>query len=41
LGMISYSSSIVTMALVSFPRQSEILVGNHDVFIAPAFDAPR
>jgi len=40
---VSYSPSIVTtvwLYLVSFLRQSEILVENHDFFIPLAFDAP-
>ena len=40
LGAVSYSPSVVTMVyLVSFPRESEILVENCDFFILLAFDA--
>ena len=41
LGAVSYSPSIVTMAIAAFLRQSEILVENRDFFhILLAFDAP-
>ena len=41
LGMVPYSTSIVTMAcLVLFRRYSEILVENPDFLIPPAFVAP-
>jgi len=40
LGTISYSPSIVTMALSCIIREIKTLVKNRNFFIPPAFDAP-